>query len=119
MFEDAACSAGSNCLVLVLCISCRRTEPLFPRPHGAESEHYPFMPGAYIAWGYDEIIIYRRPNMFFNSDCAEKENLWGDMFIKIKKVIYIYTRRWPGEDECTKIYGQLPMPSINFEAWFF
>lgn len=77
LLVDAACIAGSNTMVLVLCISCRRTEPLFPRPHGAAKGHYPFMPGAYKAWGYDEIIIYTRPNKFFNSDCAEKVNLLG------------------------------------------
>jgi len=77
LLVGAACIAGSKAMVLVLCISCRRTEPLFPRPHGAVKGHYPFMPGAYKAWGYDEIIIYTRPNKFFNSDCAEKVNLLG------------------------------------------
>jgi len=90
LYADAACIAGSNRLVLVLCISCRRTEPLCLRPHGAESGHYPFMPGAYKAWGYDEIIIYRRPNkvFFLIQTLPKKKNLWGDMLIKIKKIIY-------------------------------
>jgi len=58
--------------------------------------------------------------MFFNSDCAEKENLWGDMFIKIKKVIYIYTRRWPGEDECTNnIMDNYQCPALISKPDYF